>query len=226
MNDLTVEVAGEQLVLMPEGGAYWPRFGMLLVADVHFGKAATLRALGIPVPRGTTMGTLSRLDATIARTGATRVVFLGDFLHAVEGRASETLRVLNEWRRGHSSVAMTLVRGNHDARAGDPPPEMKIECVTEPFFCSPFVLHHHPRAHPDGYVLCGHIHPAVRIAGRGKQRMRLGCFWFGPAIGVLPAFGDFTGAAEANVQLGDRVFVLADNTVMPLPIAESNGSGI
>jgi metallophosphoesterase superfamily enzyme len=36
---------------------------MLLVADPHFGKAATFRALGVRVPRGTTEGTLARLAA-------------------------------------------------------------------------------------------------------------------------------------------------------------------
>ena len=84
--DKVADIAGEQLVLLPERAAYWRRVQTLLVADPHFGKAAAFRAAGVPVPRGTTTGSLARLDAALARTGATRIVFLGDFLHARVGR--------------------------------------------------------------------------------------------------------------------------------------------
>lgn len=218
MTDLSIDVAGESLTLLPERAAFWARESMLLVADPHFGKAASFRVLGVPVPRGTTRGTLDRLDAIIRRTAARRLVFLGDFLHAAEGRGAETLRVLNEWRRTHADVEMTLVRGNHDARAGDPPREFELSSVTAPMLAAPFVLDHHPRSSAEGYVLCGHIHPAVTLSGPGRQQARLPCFWFGSWIGVLPAFGEFTGVADADVQPGDRVFVMADDSVFPVPI--------
>lgn len=220
MTDAAVRIAGEDLVLLHERAVHWPAAATLFVADPHFGKAATFRALGVPVPRGTTTGTLDRLDAIIARTAPRRLVFLGDFLHAVEGRDPETLRVLHEWRVRHAPVAMTLIRGNHDARAGDPPRELEITCVSAPLIDGPFVLVHHPRPSPAGYVLAGHIHPAVRLTGAARQASRLPCFWFGGAVGVLPAFGEFTGVAEADVRPGDRVFVIAHDDVVAVPILE------
>jgi len=220
MSDAHVRIAGEDLTLLPERAVFWAAQKTLLVADPHFGKAATFRALGVPVPRGTTTGTLGRLDAVLARTMPAHLVFLGDFLHAAEGRDSETLRVLNDWRRRHSGIEMTLVRGNHDARAGDPPRELEIRCTTAPNPMPPFVLDHHPRASGSGYVLCGHIHPSVTLSGSGRQYSRLPCFWFGKTIGVLPAFGEFTGVAEADVLAGDQVFVIADDAVLPVPIVE------
>src|SRR5688572_5366818 len=218
MTDAHVSIAGQDLTLLPERAIHWRAAQTLFVADPHFGKAAAFRALGVPVPRGTTTGALARLDAVLARTLARHLVFLGDFLHAAEGRDPETLRVLNEWRRGHSDVEMTLVRGNHDARAGDPPRELEIACVTAPLAMSPFVLEHHPRPSESGYVLCGHIHPAVTLTGSARQHSRLSCFWFGKTVGVLPAFGEFTGVAEADVQPGDRVFVVADESVVAIPV--------
>ncbi len=218
MMDAHVAVSGEDLTLLAECAIHWSARETLFVADPHFGKAATFRALGVPVPRGTTTGTLGRLDAVLARTMSRHLVFLGDFLHAAEGRDPETLRVINEWRRRHASIEMTLVRGNHDARAGDPPRELDIKCVTAPLLMPPFVLDHHPRPSESGYVLCGHIHPAVTLTGRGRQHSRLSCFWFGKTVGVLPAFGEFTGVAEADVEPGDQVFVVADDSVIPVPI--------
>ncbi|NUR18637.1 MAG: DEAD/DEAH box helicase, partial [Gemmatimonadaceae bacterium] len=62
MSDERISVRGEELVLLPERAAYWPARTTLLVADAHFGKAATFRAAAIPVPAGTTDATLGRLD--------------------------------------------------------------------------------------------------------------------------------------------------------------------
>jgi DNA ligase-associated metallophosphoesterase len=210
----TVTLAGEALELCAERATYWPRRRMLLVADPHFGKAATFRALGVRVPRGTTEGTLARLDALVARVAPARIEFLGDFLHAREGRDDETFRVLGEWRARHEGIAMRLVRGNHDKRAGDPPSDVGIECVDGPVLEAPFALAHHPMRVDGAYVLSGHVHPCAVLVGRGRQRERLPCFWLGRETGVLPAFGEFTGCAEVEPEDGDAVFVVADDEVM------------
>jgi metallophosphoesterase superfamily enzyme len=109
---------------------------------------------------------------------------------------------------------MLLVRGNHDRGAGDPPAELGIRCVDPPLEEAPFVYLHHPEEQPGGYALAGHLHPAVRLAGAGRQRERLPCFLFGARVGILPAFGDFTGSAEARPAPGDRVFVVAGEEVV------------
>jgi uncharacterized protein len=210
----SADIAGETLTLLAERAAYWARESTLLVADPHFGKAATFRALGVPVPRGTTAATLARLDTAIEHTNARRVVFLGDFLHAREGRVPETLRVMNEWRRRRAAIAMLLVRGNHDARAGDPPAELDIKCVDGPTTEMPFVFAHHPETSGEGYVIAGHVHPGVRLAGAAREHVRLPCFWFGASIAVLPAFGEFTGLADVDVAPADRVWVVADGAVV------------
>jgi DNA ligase-associated metallophosphoesterase len=212
--DAVAEVAGERLVLLGERAAYWEREQTLLVADPHFGKAATFRAAGVPVPRGTTTGSLARLDAALARTGAARIVFLGDFLHAREGREAETTRVVAEWRQRHASVDMLLVRGNHDKHAGDPGPEIDIRCVDAPVAEPPFVFAHKPTVSDAGYVLAGHVHPAARLTGVGRESVRLPCFWVRPRLMVLAAFGEFTGVAEIEAEAGDRVWVIADGAVI------------
>ena len=212
----TVQVEGERLVLFPERLAWWERRSTLLVADPHWGKGAAFRAAGIPVPQGTTRGGLERLDSVLERTGATRVVFLGDYLHAKEGRAPGTLRVLAEWRERHPSLDLVLVRGNHDRRAGDPPEGLGVGCFDAPLPDPPFLLAHFPDPSPAGYVLAGHVHPAVRLVGRGRQRERLPCFWVRPRVAVLPSFGDFTGAADVQPEPGDRVFVIAQDRVVEL----------
>jgi len=212
--DAVVAIAGETLELCAERAVYWPVAATLLVADPHFGKAASFRALGVPVPRGTTGGALARLDALIDRLAPARVVFLGDFLHAREGRTAETFDALAAWRTSHASIGMQLVRGNHDRRAGDPPREVGIECVDGPVEAGPFALAHHPRDVPGRYVLAGHVHPCAVLVGPARQRERLPCFHFGESVGVLPSFGDFTGCAEIEPREGDRVWVVGEGRVV------------
>jgi DNA ligase-associated metallophosphoesterase len=222
---LRITLAGEDAVLHPSGTLYLPAHRTLLVADAHFGKAVSFRKLGVPVPRGTTAGTLDKLDAAIADTGATRVVFLGDFLHSVRSHAPGTLAVLQQWRDGRGELALTLVRGNHDDRAGDPPASLGFTVVDEPLRLGPFALCHHPRPVAGAYVLAGHWHPCISVKGRAFERLRLPCFWMGDdsgrlpaqAVGILPAFGHFTGMHRIEPRAGDRIFPVAGEVVRALP---------
>ena len=66
---------GEAVQLLPDPALWWPAQHTLCVADVHLGKAATFRARGVPVPLGTTRGTLARLDAALAASAAGGIVF-------------------------------------------------------------------------------------------------------------------------------------------------------
>ena len=88
----------QRLTLLPQRAVYWHERRTLLVADAHFGKASTFRSAGIPIPRGTTTADLARLESAVQATGAERLVFLGDLLHARAGRGAETLAAVARWR--------------------------------------------------------------------------------------------------------------------------------
>jgi metallophosphoesterase superfamily enzyme len=118
-----------------------------------------------------------------------------------------------------------LVRGNHDDRAGDPPSHLAMQVVDEPFACDGFALCHHPRPRPGAYVLAGHLHPCVSLGGRAFDHLRLPCFWFGDAVGVLPAFGAFTGTHPIRAGANDRVFPVADGVVASLQSRGANEPG-
>ena len=222
---LRIRLAGEDALLHPTGALYLSAQRVLLVADAHFGKAVSFRKLGVPVPRGTTGDNLARLDTVLAGTGAQRVVFLGDFLHSARSHAAGTLGRLQAWRDARPELRLTLVRGNHDDRAGDPPASLRFEVVDEPLRLGAFALCHHPRPVAGAYVLAGHWHPCVSVAGRAFERLRLPCFWLGDdsgrlpgqAVGVLPAFGSFTGMHRIVPRAGDRIFPVAGDAVRALP---------
>ncbi len=214
---LEVEVAGARLALLAQRAACLVDERCLLVADADIGKAASFRRLGVPVPRGTTAQTLQRLSEAIAACGARRVVLLGDLLHSAHAHAPATLQALAQWRMQHAALELRLVRGNHDQRAGDPPAPLAVTVVDEPLRLSGLALCHHPQPRDGAYVLAGHLHPCVVLGGRAHERLRLPCFHFGEAVGVLPACGAFTGMHALRPQPGERIFVVGDEAVLPLP---------
>ena len=208
-------MGGEDVMLLAERALFWPRTGTLVAADFHWGKAATFRAAGIPVPVGATSDDLARLDAALFRTCARRLVVLGDLFHAKAGRiAAQTLAELRRWRSLRDELEIMLVRGNHDRHAGDPPDDLRINCVNAPAFVPPFVLRHEPAPSTEGYTLAGHLHPAIVLAGPALQRERLPCFWLTPRGAVLPAFGSFTGFASVVPAPEDRIFVVVEQDVI------------
>jgi metallophosphoesterase superfamily enzyme len=125
---------------------------------------------------------------------------------------------MTRWRLQHAQLSLVLVRGNHDRHAGDPPPHWRVQSVDEPLALASLQLMHHPAAPmPGRYGIAGHLHPVVRVGGRGRDHLRLPCFHFGAALGVLPAFGDFTGGQAVRRRPGDRVFALAAGSVVEVP---------
>jgi uncharacterized protein len=212
-----VHWAGVEVHLLPGRAVWWPAGKTLFIADLHLGKAATYRALGQPVPGGTTQENLARLTALINRHAPQQVVFLGDFLHAAASRTRDVLAALDTWRAGHDAINMTLVRGNHDSRAGDPPASLRIEVVNEPHLLGPFALCHHPQLHATHFVLAGHVHPVCRLSGRGRDSLRLPCFVAESRQAILPAFGEFTGGWMVDAAPGRRLYPVGGEAVWCLP---------
>jgi len=216
---LDTVVGGEAVTLFAERALFWPRERTLFVADVHLGKTATFRAHGVPLPRGTTAGDLARLARLVLRVGAARVVVLGDFLHARAGRVPALDDAVRAWREAHAALDVVLIRGNHDAHAGDPPAAWAIDCRPEPLALPPFLACHVPASPPSGYALCGHVHPGIWLAGHGEESARLPCFVLGRRRAILPAFGRFTGLATIAPDAHDRIVAIAGAALFALPAA-------
>ena len=212
-----VVLGDEAVELCADRALFWTRARTLFVADVHLGKAAAFRAGGVPVPRGTTATDLARLATLVASTGATRLVVLGDFLHAKAGVVPALDAAFVEWRQRHASLTLVLVRGNHDAKSGDPPAGWGVDVVAEPCALPPFLACHVPSSPRSGYALCGHVHPGVRVHGRADDSARLPCFVLGRRRAILPAFGRMTGLALVYAAPDESIVAIAGRELFRLP---------
>lgn len=213
-----VVLAGERALLLPERALWLPDHQTLLVADLHWGKAAAFRSAQLPIPVGTTADDLTRLTRALRLTATTRLVVLGDLAHARDGWHPATIAQLAEWREAHAALVIDLVRGNHDQQAGDPPVALRIACHDGPLAIGALTLCHEPSERAPaggGYQVGGHFHPSVTLTGAGRQRLRLPAFIIGRDRALLPAFTAFSGGGMYRPQTEDHPFVVAEGEVMP-----------
>lgn len=195
---------------------YWESQQAILLADTHFGKAATFRNRGIPVPNGTTDVMLNKLSDTLVQTQATSIFFLGDFVHSYSRYETDFVSELLKWRKAHQHIAMTLIMGNHDRGQRRLFHQLDLTVVDQPLLIDGLALCHYPETPvPMGtYSLAGHLHPSVKVSGGGDCLAKIPCFHFGEDVGVLPAFGEFTGTQRVTPSRTDRVFAIADDQVI------------
>lgn len=210
---MRVRVGPHDVDLLSERAVYWPAARTLLVADLHWGKAETFQSHGIPVPGGGLADDLARLERALARTGATRLLVLGDLVHGA--LAASVIEAIASWR-ARCPVPTMLVRGNHDRHVPVLPLSWDIADHRGVLHEDGYAFTHAPAPVSGAYTWAGHVHPMAWLRGRGDA-LRLPCFHVGPEVGVLPAFGGFTGGVAVRPGRGDRLYGIAEATVVALP---------
>ncbi|MCE7864131.1 MAG: ligase-associated DNA damage response endonuclease PdeM [Bacteroidetes bacterium CHB5] len=211
-----LEIEGEYIELLPQKALWLKNRGIVLLADLHFGKINHFRKSGIPVPPRANNKNTELLISVLQITKPERVIFLGDLFHS---HYNEEWEVLGQVRRHFVNCAFELVLGNHDILSALQYERNNLQVHKRELRLQKFLLTHEPMDQvPAGvYNLSGHIHPAVRLKGTGRQSVMLPCFYFGKQQGILPAFGSFTGMARIVPKKEDRIFVIAENKVITYP---------
>jgi DNA ligase-associated metallophosphoesterase len=209
-----VDILGERLRLFPEKAVFWDRRNALLVSDLHLGKITHFRRAGIPVPPRANDHNIEILVDVIHACRPSRVICLGDLFHS---HYNSEWEVFGEVVRYFSDISFELVQGNHDIM-GSYQYTRKNIVVHDVLQLDQFLLTHHPLdIVPEGiYNIAGHIHPGVRLQGKGRQGMTLPCFYFGQTQALLPAFGKFTGLARISPAKQDRIFIVAEQKVIEI----------
>ncbi len=205
----SIHIRNQQFILHPHGGVFWAEKSLLLISDVHLGKVVHFRKFGAAVPQKAIHKNFMLLDEIIAHFKPFQVCFLGDLFHS---------SINKEWQLFENWVARTpaeivLVAGNHDIISPLKFEELGIQWVQE-LVLDTFLLTHHPEEREGFFNFCGHIHPAIRLQGFGRQHLRLPCFFKKPQQLILPAFGQFTGTYVLEPLKEDEVFVIAENEVV------------
>ena len=211
------ELKGQNLILLPEKAIYWEEEKALIVADLHIGKVGHFRKSGIAIPRSLEQEDLARLSDLIDQLKPEKLIFLGDLFHSEHNSDWNWVEL---WRGLFKDIRIILIRGNHDVLHDDYYLQADFE-LYHSLLLQPFLFIHEPTLAdalpPDSvYILSGHIHPAVKLKGKGRQSALLSCFYFGPTQGILPAFGRFTGRYCIKISEQDAAFIVTKDNIIRL----------
>ena len=203
---MNISIAGEQLQLLPQKAVYLPEHKALLLADLHFGKVNHFRKAGIAVPLKANEKNTESLIELLQETKPERVIFLGDLFHS---HYNEEWEVIGQVAAHFKPVLFQLVLGNHDILSDHQYQRHGFSLHTQLTVGNLLLTHEELNRVPAKYYnLSGHVHPGVRLNGKGRQALVLPCFYFGKRKGLLPAFGSFTGLATLRPKNGDQIFAI------------------
>ncbi len=204
----------QRLWLMPQKAIYWQKKKILLIADLHIGKSGHFRKSGVAVPQEVAQSNLNKLNDIIELTEPEHLIILGDLFHS---DINNEWKQFIEWRKNKRQLEVSLVIGNHDILETQNYHQGLIN-VFKKLSIDPFLFVHDINAlnnhDKNTFALSGHIHPAVQLKGRGRQAMKLPCFYFGKKYGVLPAFGGFTGTHVIEPTEDNDIFMIADSKII------------
>ncbi len=204
----SVQILQQNFLFHPSGALYWEDRDMLLISDVHLGKISHFRKYGSAVPAGAIAENFRRLSEVIDFFKPGKVVFLGDLFHSY---ANIEWDLFTHWLE-EVSASVTLVVGNHDVISALKYEEVGVE-VQEEMILGDFFLSHHPEIKEDYFNICGHLHPGYKLRGRGRQQLKLKCFYKSTCQLILPAFGEFTGNFWISPNEGDEVYAITKKEV-------------
>lgn len=210
-----LKIYNQSFVMHCSGALFWEEKSMLLISDVHLGKVSHFRKFGAAVPQQAVQQNFNAMNTAIHSFKPTTIVFLGDLFHSSLNKEWE---LFEEWVQS-TSAKIILISGNHDIISPLKYEELGVLVIPQLQLDS-FLLTHHPEERARFFNFCGHIHPAIRLSGLGRQSIKLPCFYKTEQQMILPAFGEFTGSHTLEPSEDCEIFALLGDAVLPVHIKE------
>jgi len=203
----------EDIYLLKEKAVWCSNTKSLFIADTHFGKAGHFRKAGIAIPESVHLADYRTIEWLIETYRPHSFYFLGDLFHS---SINNQWLILEEFLEGYGSISFILIKGNHDILPKNIYKSSVLQIYMEPVLIGSLLLSHEPLdTVPEGQLnLCGHLHPGFSVRGLGHKKT-MPCFHLKANQLILPSFGKFTGCVVLPVEMGDKIFIIAPNAVMP-----------
>jgi DNA ligase-associated metallophosphoesterase len=204
----TISINQQTFIMHCSGALFWKEKEILLISDVHFGKVSHFRKFGAAVPLQAITKNFELLNEMLAFFNPKQLFFLGDLFHS---SLNQEWLLFKDWVAS-LSIKITLIKGNHDIIADVNYTALGIECIDE-LRLEDFFFTHHPKEKKGFFNFSGHIHPAIRLKGLGRQSLNLPCFFKSSNQLILPAFGTFTGTFTLTPTAENEVFAITKDAI-------------
>lgn len=212
---MELQLGKKTYVLLNEKALFRPSDATLIVADLHLGKAQHFRKNGIYLPQKSAEKDYERLKQMITSLKPRRIILLGDLFHSAYNHEWELFcEFVNTFKR----IKFVLVLGNHDILEEQHYKKTCSEIVEQTLEEEDIIFSHHPlKKIPENKInISGHIHPGVVLHGKGKQHVKLPCFYWCNNQLILPAFGSLTGLQVIVPEKEAQVYLVTTNKVIKM----------
>ena len=206
---MTINLQNQTFELHPSGAAFWKEEEILLISDVHLGKISHFRKYGSAVPLKAINANFLRLSELVGTYKPKKVFFLGDLFHS---NLNSEWKLFENWL-GFVEADVFLIAGNHDIISPLKYEELGVKIHLEIIYGN-FLFTHHPEIREGFFNICGHIHPGCRLNGKGRQSLKLPCFFRRKDQLIFPAFGEFTGNFMMKLNGGEKAYAITQNEVI------------
>jgi DNA ligase-associated metallophosphoesterase len=186
---MILHIAGNNCELLAEKALYFPELHLLVVADLHLGKAAHFQSHGLAISNTVHQEDLNRLARLMEAFRIQKLIILGDLFHHGEKHGRELFSL---FAQKYQHISIDWVLGNHD-KSGKMElhnvrihKEMQLENMQ--------FVHESPSSisSKEYFVFSAHEHPAVKVQHK-RSNLVLPCFIKENNQLILPSFGAFTG---------------------------------
>ncbi|UIR57708.1 ligase-associated DNA damage response endonuclease PdeM [Sphingobacterium sp. SRCM116780] len=203
---------GKEIILDKERALYIPFYQLLVISDLHLGKSGHFRKEGLQIPKEVSETDIQRLAVLVKKYQPRTLLVTGDMFHH---HYNSDLASFQAWRYENASLAIILVKGNHDRLQLALYEEFNVQIFPNHYTIGEFCFVHEKEDAPleDKYIFSGHLHPGILMKGQARQRLKLPCFLFTATSALLPAFSLFTGLYLVKPNPQDQVFVITENRV-------------
>ena len=188
---MQIALKGHAFTLLHEKALWKEDEAILIIADIHLGKASHFRKEGIPIPLQSQLSDYDNLRNLFNKTRAKKVYFLGDLFHSSFNKDwAHFEQLVCEF----TGIAFTLIKGNHDIIDNELFSGLGVNVIDTYLEDRHFIYSHEPVSFTHEKLnIAGHIHPGISLSGIGRQSARLPCFYLSGNVFLLPAFGILTG---------------------------------
>ncbi len=225
-----LDVAGEKCLFLAERALYFKNRKLMVLSDLHLGKAETFMQNGLWLPPEAQHADLARILKICKQNKAEQLLILGDLIHTAKGMTPQLVQRFTEWLK-ELNIEVTVAIGNHDQHFFKTrwPKDWNQIKVIDSIVQDDVLFQHEPAISCQvscqrskrvplqyKYAWYGHLHPSVRL-NDGVSSTRLPCFYLRENEGFLPAFSSLAG--------GETIHPIRNEIVLPTDL-ETNWIGI
>lgn len=212
---MDIQLGKQTIRLLLEKAIFIPKDKILVIADLHLGKAAHFRKSGLALPLISEQADYQLLNQMLIDYQPEKVWFLGDLFHSEKNNSWDVFINLIQQ---YSNIQFSLIKGNHDIINMDFYAASQIKVYAHGIQYHDLLFTHEPLSViPEGVInIAGHIHPGYSVRGMGKQKITLPCFYKRSNSFLLPAFGYLTGLYILKKEMDVTVYILTPTAVIQM----------